>query len=249
MSRQRRALAMGIGCEKSVVRRAEQAPAVGIGQRRRRRIGLERVAVGRLARHAHGDASASARLGSRAHRPRLANSGIWSVTSVKPVPAPVARSAGQPARFLPAMHSSRRRKSRRKSAVSCRRCAAEPQAGMHVHAQGRLRAAQRAGLVVSGSARRTTARRREGATPKPSRSASLTAFMRSSRTFEIDARRPAARIGSTVRARPAIGARSADVLGQGVGGERAEADVVAADRHQHHVDRALALIAAGTRPW
>ena len=91
--------------------------------------------------------SASARLGSRAHKPRLANSGMWSVTSVKPVPAPVARSAGQPARFLPAMHSSRRRRSRRKSARLLQALAAELQAGMHIHAQGRLRAAQRAGLV------------------------------------------------------------------------------------------------------
>ena len=38
--------------------------------------------------------SASARLGSRAHMPRLVNSGMWSVTSVKPVPAPVARPPG-----------------------------------------------------------------------------------------------------------------------------------------------------------
>jgi len=57
------ALAMGIGCEKSVVRGAEQAPAVRIGQRRRRRIGFERIAVGRPARHAHGDAVGERALG------------------------------------------------------------------------------------------------------------------------------------------------------------------------------------------
>jgi hypothetical protein len=59
----RRALAMGIGCKKSVIRRAEQAPAVRIGQRRRRRIGLERIAVGRFARYAHGDAVGERALG------------------------------------------------------------------------------------------------------------------------------------------------------------------------------------------
>src|SRR5215475_3501822 len=90
--------------------------------------------------------SASACLGSRAHRPRLLNSGMWSVTSVNPVPEPVASPPGQPARLLPpVMHSSRARKSRRKSAVSCRRrrsilkpgCTSMPSVG-----------AQRAGLVV-----------------------------------------------------------------------------------------------------
>ena len=84
--------------------------------------------------------SASARFGSRAHMPRRVNSGTWSVISRKPVPAPVARLPGQ-LRPLPAMHSSRPRKSSRKSAVSFRRprcscrpgCTSSPSVGCAPH--------------------------------------------------------------------------------------------------------------------
>ncbi len=65
---QRDAVAVRMGGEERVVRRADQPPVVGIGQRRRRRIGLEVVAVERLARHPHGDAVGERTLGiARAH--------------------------------------------------------------------------------------------------------------------------------------------------------------------------------------
>jgi hypothetical protein len=54
---------MGIGGEEGIVRGAEQAPVVPIGQRRRWRVRLEWVAVSRLARHAHGSAVGQRMLG------------------------------------------------------------------------------------------------------------------------------------------------------------------------------------------
>ena len=179
---QRDAFAMGVGGQERVVRRAEQPPVVRIGQRRGRRIRLELVAPGRRGTRMLMP-SASARFGSRAHMPRLVNSGMWSVTSLKPVPAPVARFAGQPARLLPCGDAFEPPEEvvagSRRSPSGAAGCSCSPDA-RRCRASAARRTARRSRRT--GSARRWSAARATGATPKPSCSASLSAFMRSSST-------------------------------------------------------------------
>ena len=137
------------------------------------------------------------------------------------------------------MHSSRPRKSCRKSAVSCRRglfsfrlgCTSRPSVGCGAADARRSRR--------TGSARRTICSTRAGATPKPSLQRVLDRLHALVEHLEIDARHlraEADRAADQSRDRREI----ARALGHGIGDEPAEADIVAADRHQHHVDRPLA---------
>ena len=188
--------------------------------------------------------SASARLGSRAHSPRLVNFGDV-LGHQREAGAGAGREIGRTAARLlpPAMHSSRPRKSLEEvggllpSAARLRLepgCTSTPSVG--------LRAAERAGLVVLDRlvGRLHDARGRHAETVVQRLLHRLHALVEH---LEIDARdRSAPKRMLAARPGPAIGARSAGVLGQGIGGERAEADVVAADRQQHDVDRPLALL-------
>ena len=111
---------------------------------------------------------------------------------------------------------------------------------MHVHAERRLRAAERAGLVVLdrlvGRLHDPRGRDAEAVVQRL-----LDRFHALVEHVQIDARHLRAE-AHRAAVRPAIGARSVDALGHRIGHEPAEAHVVAADRHQHDVDRALARL-------
>jgi hypothetical protein len=120
---------------------------VGIGQRRRRRIRLERITVRRLARHAHRNAVGERALGIACAQATPGKFGDM-VGHQRKAGAGAGREIGGTARpvlagnaFEPPQQVSHEIRGLLQA------LAADPQAGMHVHAQGRLPAAQRAGLV------------------------------------------------------------------------------------------------------
>ena len=152
------------------------------------------------------------------------------------MPAPVARPAGHLALLLPPeMHSSRA-----SSSTLVQPLPIELQSGMHVHTQGRLRAAERAGLVVLD---RLVGRLDDafGRNPKAIAERIFDGFHALIQHTEVSAceLRPVAR--------PAAGKRSnrceiSKTLGQGKCCQCPEAHIIAADGHEHHVDRTLARL-------
>ena len=178
----RNALAVGVGGEERVVRRADQPPVVAVGQRIGRIERLELVGRRRLARHAHVDA-----VHHRGARIAGADAALGELDLMLGHQREAGAAAGRkPGRAVLAVAAAGDALQAVDEIVEERRRLGEPflaqlELGMHVHADRRLAAAQLAVLVVldrlvgvlddAG-----------GSTPKPSCSASLTAFIRLSST-------------------------------------------------------------------
>jgi hypothetical protein len=151
----------------------------------------------------------------------------------KPVPLPVASPAGQPALRPSVMHSSR-------VCSFLGALAAEAQLGMHVEAERRLRAAHVAGLVELD--------RLVGVLQHPRRIDPEAFVQRVLDGLHAAVEHAQVRLGDR-RREPQLVADQADDRGKiartvrhRIGDQRPEADVVAADRKQEHVDCALAVL-------
>ncbi len=238
----RNPLAVGIGGEEGVVRGAEEPPVVGIGQRPDRREGLPFVASRGLARHAHVDAVDQRALGiARAH-PALGEfgdvvghqreAGAGAGREVRW--AAVALGAGDA--FEPAEEIAQ------EVGGLLQALLAELEAGMHVEPKRRLRPAQRAGLVVLN--------RLVGRLQHPGRGDPEALVQRILERlhalvedfhFHVDARH--LRAEADLAADPDRDRREVRrALGHRIGHQAPEADVIAADRHQHDVNRPLAQL-------